>query len=260
MVDQHKDVPILVYHTLAPETNRVSSGVSLSLFRAHMKYLRDAEYTVVSPDQVTACLQGDCLLPRKSILITFDDGYADNYLMAFPILRENGFTATFFVSTDYIEGEWKVDDTQIPGLRWEQMQHLASRGFTFGSHGCSHRPLNQMTHRELVDELSRSKAILEEGLAQPVRYLSYPFGDFNESVKTVARQLGYQAAFSVQDHPGKHFDPFCIRRTIISAADNLKVFCWKISPSYLFLRRRLLRGNRLARRLRLHDGIRWLLR
>ena len=116
-----------------------------------------------------------------------------------------------------------------------------------------------MTFAEIVDELSRSKVILEAGLAQPVRYLSYPFGAFDERVTNVADLLGYQAAFTIDDYRGRQFDPFYLRRTIIRCDDNLRVFRWKISPLYLLLRRKLSRGNSLARYIKLHEGIRWLL-
>jgi len=127
----------------------------------------------------------DTHVPEKSLVITFDDGWADNYTNVFPILKEYGLTATIFVITGFIGQSNYMD--------WAQLQKMSDAGISMQSHTVNHKPLAQLSTAEIKYELETSKKILENDLGKQVKFLSLPHGVFNDKVLKLAQEAGYQA-------------------------------------------------------------------
>jgi peptidoglycan/xylan/chitin deacetylase (PgdA/CDA1 family) len=168
-------------------------------FRRQMEFLRKKGYTVVSLDDIKASLSGEKIIPPKSVAITFDDGFEDNYLNAFPIIREYGYPATIFVIAGKIRTE-KETYSREEGNRYlslRQMQDMTRSGVTIGSHGLTHRRLARIPPEEARREIFESREILEQSLGCPIRWFCYPFGSFSKSVVSLVCEAGYSGALSV---------------------------------------------------------------
>lgn len=182
-------IPVLNYHQINNETHHALT-LSADEFEAQMAYLEKAGYTAVSPDQLVDYLQEGTPLPPKPILITFDDGYEDNYRVAYPILQKHHLTATIFLITDFVGHNGRY-------LTWKQVKEMRDHGFSFESHTLSHVLLSKIPDEEILSQLVKSKEALEWRLGQKVEYLAYPGGFYNKHVIELVKQAGYRAAFTI---------------------------------------------------------------
>ncbi len=184
-------VPILVYHSVMPHHPGQTSeqrvlDVDDSVFVAQMRYLVDGGYHVVSLDALVDALEGRNTLPRRSVVITFDDGWENQYRHAFPILRRFGVTATFFVFTSPIGKDDLV-------MTWPQLRELQDAGMTIGSHTRTH-PVLPSYHRSLHNEVAMSRADIARHLGRAPDFFAYPFGEWDAESAASARSAGYRAA------------------------------------------------------------------
>ena len=168
-----------MYHYLsAPPAGadaiRRDLSVSAEQFEAHLAYLRQAGYQTISFQQLSFALSRQNHLPDKSIIITFDDGYRDNYVNAFPLLREYGYTATFFVFNQ------PIDTYNVDYLTWEMVIEMHKGGMEFGSHSYSHPDLRNRDTDFLVYQILGSKEAIEERTGEPVRFFAYPSGRYDD--------------------------------------------------------------------------------
>lgn len=177
-------VPILAYHQVSnvPEIYSIDPEE----FEQQMQYLANHGYTAISLSELFAARTDGSLLPEKPVIITFDDGYADNYLTALPIMEKYGMKSTVFVITG------KVGQAEY--LTWEQIREMQARNTEIASHTHSHVALNEISPAMLSDELNRSKQLLEEHLQQPVEFLAYPYGQYNHQIIVAMQQAGYRGA------------------------------------------------------------------
>src|SRR5712691_6097905 len=173
-------VPILLYHYVDESVAKLGDlGVAPADFERQLQFFQATGITPIGLDQVIQAVLGDTPLPSQPVVLTFDDGYADNYTAAFPLLRKYGLTGTFFVSSDLVGS---------PGfMTWEQLAEMAACGMAIESHGATHASLSSISPAELRRELEVSHATLEHRLQRSVRYLAYPGGHFNASVLAAAR-------------------------------------------------------------------------
>jgi peptidoglycan/xylan/chitin deacetylase (PgdA/CDA1 family) len=188
-------VPILMYHYLStpPEdadVYRRDLSVSPELFAAQLDRILAEGYTTISLDELLLNLTQGAPLPEKPVIITFDDGYRDNYQNAFPLLRERGMTATFFVVTDFI-------DEQRPNyLTWDMVREMAAAGMSFGSHGRNHVSLRDKDTDYLVWQALGSMETLEYEMGVRPRYVAYPAGDYDEKTIQIFKSAGYWAGLT----------------------------------------------------------------
>ena len=184
-------VPILVYHSVMPHhpgqtaEQRVLS-VDDSVFVAQMRYLVDGGYHVVSFAALVDALEGRDTLPSRAVVITFDDGWANQYRHALPILRRFGLTATFFVFTTPIGKDSKL-------MTWEQLRELQDSGMTIGSHTRTH-PVLPDYHAALHNEVAMSREDIREHLGRAPDFFAYPFGEWDSLSAAWAQKAGYRAA------------------------------------------------------------------
>ena len=182
-------VPVLNYH-------RIDSGIRHSLvvppeeFKKQMQYLHNEGYHSITLDELYDYVTKGTELPDKPVLITFDDGYIDNYQHAMPILKEYNMKATLFM----ISGS--VGENRFVGL--EQLKEMQANGIDIQSHTVNHKDLRHMSLQQARDELVSSKAVLEDSMKHPVGYIAYPGGFTNKDIDTIAEESGYRMAFNVK--------------------------------------------------------------
>lgn len=184
-----RGIPVLNYHQVNDEKFSPLT-MKTSDFRNQMAYLQEQGYHAITMEELYGYLQNNLPLPSKPVVITFDDGYVDNYTEAMPILKEYGMKATLFMIGDSIGA---------PGfLSAEQLKEMeASHIFEVESHTYSHKDLRKLSSDAVADEFSHSKTLLETTLGHPVQYLAYPCGFTNPQVDALAQAAGYRLAFTV---------------------------------------------------------------
>ncbi|WDT76739.1 MAG: polysaccharide deacetylase family protein [Candidatus Manganitrophus sp.] len=215
---RREEVRILMYHkvsNLPPEREVPYCNVPVASFEAQMRFLAKSELEVVALDDLGGWLEGGSFgRGRKKVVITFDDGFQDNYLYAAPILRRHQLPATFFVITGAIGRNAPFDHLQwdessladraahpepwLP-MTWGMLGELKEQGHTIGSHTRSHRSLAGLTRSEVWNEIAQSKKELESGLQTAITLFSYPFGsavygDLNEGTEEALREAEYRFA------------------------------------------------------------------
>jgi peptidoglycan/xylan/chitin deacetylase (PgdA/CDA1 family) len=190
-------VPILMYHYISEppagaDAIRRDLSVSPADFEAHLAYLRQAGYQTISMKDLTYALSGHLTLPEKPVIISFDDGYRDNYEYAFPLLRKYGYTGIFFLFTQVID--WYHEDY----ITWEMVQEMHQAGMEFGSHSYRHSDLTDRDYDFLVYEILGSKEAIEERIGEPVRFFSYPSGRYDSFTVEVVVSANFWGAVTTQ--------------------------------------------------------------
>ena len=188
IVDGSK-ILVLNYHQVDNKSTYLS--VLPSDFDLQMKFLVDSGCVTITPDELYAGLRGELELPQKPVLITFDDGYIDNYVNAFPILKKYGLRATIFIIPAFTG--------VYPGyMTWEQLKEMEANGITIESHTLTHPKLEELPDDEIRGELLNSKTLLEENLGHPIEFLAYPTGTYNLHIAGIAQDIGYKGAFTIK--------------------------------------------------------------
>ncbi|MDQ0244790.1 peptidoglycan/xylan/chitin deacetylase (PgdA/CDA1 family) [Bacillus fengqiuensis] len=197
-------VPVLMYHHLLRQAeNQFSNNnviLNLENFEQQMKYLTDEGYTTIMDDELILFMKGELRLPKKSVLITFDDGHKTNYLYAYPILKQYNMHATAFIITNRIQPQpAEFDPTRLQFLSTQEMESMKDV-FKFGSHTNGLHNLEGMTSQvllkspaELVADFTTSRDILQTS------YFCYPFGQYTPETISLVKQTGYTAAFSTKE-------------------------------------------------------------
>ena len=227
-----KFIPILAYHSLDPERFPNKLAISPELFRKQMLWLRRNRFQVIG---LETCAKGKWKenLWEGKAAITFDDGYLDNYVCAFPILREFGFAAAFFVTPEEIGRDGF--------MTWEMLREMAAvPGIEIGSHALEHKPLSDIPEKEAWTSLAASKKILEEKLSREIKAISYPCGSFNERILEMARGAGYAYGCAASHVHDRKFlgNPYLLRRIKISASSGSDLaFSLRLSGFYSFFGR-----------------------
>lgn len=190
-------VPILMYHYVdeLPEDAdeiRINLTVSPSDFRAQMVYLRDNGYTPISLYTLEQALAFGEPLPAKPLVLTFDDGHIDHYTQVFPILREFGFTGTFFIITGLI------DNNRAEYLSWAQVQEMADAGMSMEPHTKYHADLRNREQDYLVYEILGSLESIQAYTGKTPRFFAYPGGNYDDTTLAVLRGSPIQRAVTTQ--------------------------------------------------------------
>ena len=189
-----QSVSILLYHHVSESTPRVTS-VSPQELRSHLNYLRDNNFQVLDLHQALAGMRGEVDLPEKSVVITFDDAYQNIFTAARPILNEFNMPWALFVSTNLI-GE-------TPGryMSWSQLQTLHEEGVVIANHSTNHAhlPMRMANETEsawrarVQDNIQTAQAVLEERVGIRHKLFAYPYGEYDNALKSLLKELGYTA-------------------------------------------------------------------
>lgn len=188
-------VPVLMYHYLSEppadaDIYRRDLSVSPALFAAHLDRIAAEGYTVITLYDLMAYLLQGTAIPEKAVVITFDDGYRDNYENAFPLLRERGMSATFFIVMEFINLE------RPEYLTWPMVQEMAAAGMSIEAHGVDHTTLRGRNDADLAFQALRSYETIQNAVGRRARFISYPAGEFDETTIDTFREAGYWAGFT----------------------------------------------------------------
>lgn len=219
-----KGVPVLMYHCISENKND-AMHVSRDLFENQMRYLKDSGYATLSMDELYDFIKNDKPVPERSVVITFDDGYEDNYTNAYPILKKNNFKATIFVISDLCKQGGLY-------LNADQMKELEQNGIQIGSHTQKHDKLDKLSYNEQMDTLVASKEWIEKNLHKECKYIAYPFGKHNKDTLRAVKEAGYDMAFTTE---GKWAygtdDAYEMHRIFINGLQTMSEFKSRLADS-----------------------------
>jgi peptidoglycan/xylan/chitin deacetylase (PgdA/CDA1 family) len=227
-------LPILMYHKvdeMPPGARHRRNYVRPEQFAAHLAALARWGFRTISFDEWLAYRQGRGALPRRPIILTFDDGYRSTYRIAWPILRRFGCTATVFLVSSLIGGTnaWDADEIQEPSLDAAEIAEMQAGGIAFESHGATHAALTRMAPDRAAAELAASRTALEAVLGAPVRVFCYPYGKQNAAVRALVRAAGYEAAVVAGRRMNSvRTDPFRLRRIGVDYRTTIRALRWTL--------------------------------
>jgi peptidoglycan/xylan/chitin deacetylase (PgdA/CDA1 family) len=242
---------VLMYHGVdhvSRERDPHGMFVTPANFRAQMEQLLASGFVPVS-EQAYLAAQAGGRLPRKAVLITFDDGYQGVGEHAAPILAELGIPSVLYVPVDLLGGRatWLGDRYRYPLLSAEEVQGLRAQGMAIGAHGSDHADLTLAGDADLVRQTLETRIALTELLGEEISTFAHPYGVHDERVRAAVESAGYAAAFSVHEAAGR----FGIQRVDVNATDTLRTLRVKLHGLYPAARRTSRHVPR-ARRL-VHD-------
>ncbi|MHB8652048.1 MAG: polysaccharide deacetylase family protein [Minisyncoccota bacterium] len=212
-------IPIFIYHSVLPDHPSETPiqkeyTITPELFEQQLIYLRDHGYTTISLDELVRDIKMGTTSPTiKPVVLTFDDGWRNQYYYAFPLLKKYHATATFFVYTNPI--------SRSPNfLTWDELREMQSAGMTFGDHTLSHPYLSRLTAEEIHAEVLGGKKVLEEHLGIPITHFASPFGYTDPALESFLKEKGF--SFSRTTYVGSqhaerdlfHATGFLVHRTI----------------------------------------------
>jgi peptidoglycan/xylan/chitin deacetylase (PgdA/CDA1 family) len=230
--------PVILYHKI----DKPGPGVLVrggftppARFARQMSYLKKQGYVFYSASELIDYYREHGAFPDNGITITFDDGWKDNYLNAFPVLRDLGIKATIFLIPSCI-GQVSTKamargETQRAHLSREEILEMALHGIEFGSHSVNHKLLHQLPPEEVKFEVHESKKLLENLVEQSCRVFAYPAGFYSAAVEKIIEEAGYVAAFTTTYGPKEPLDLYALNRIEILRRDRfLYQFRRKVRP------------------------------
>ena len=242
-----RPVPVFMYHHVSPHKSDMVT-VTPDVFEAQMRFLAEAGYKTLSADELVEFAGGNLVIKEKAVAITFDDGYIDNYVYAFPVLKKYNIKATIFLVADWVEEASKAQGSRGKGqgviapshqegkeliakgqthqviMNWDMVKEMQESGLIdFYSHTMTHRKCAELSDAELMRELQDSRRIIEQRLNKPSPYLCWPKGSYNSGAIEAAKRAGYKALFTTgKGIVKKDSDAFSIKRIVVK--DNINWF------------------------------------
>lgn len=240
------EMPVIMYHrVIKDETEKGVHGtyVTVEQFEEQMKYLKKKGYeTVTFKDLLNNRYKQRFDKDKKWIMLTFDDGYKDNYENAFPILKKYQFKGIIYILDGIEYNKWDVENSENPEKRFtlmnrDELLEMQNYGIEFGGHTCTHPRLTELSLEETKIEVINSKFNIEKTIGRELLSFAYPYGSLNEEIKKIPKEIGYR--FAVATDSGSIVfsdDLFEIRRIGIFPTNNLFNFKRKVSGKYNFIK------------------------
>src|SRR5436190_9883154 len=219
VVDQTAQTLIFCYHRLVDKVRYPGTEITPAIFEAQMKELKDRGITVIGLQDLLAWKRGEKSIPPRCAVISFDDGWKSQYEVAWPIMKKFGYTFTMFIYTEGVAGG-SLGGGQA--ITWEQLADMRDNGIDIEAHSATHQDLREghtimvtqpgakRTKKKLTgaeyeqwvqNEIVGSKQLLEQRLGIKINCFAVPFGTYNDHVKEIARNAGYEAMFTVYGQP-----------------------------------------------------------
>ncbi|MGG7197242.1 polysaccharide deacetylase family protein [Clostridium butyricum] len=209
-------IPVLYYHSVDENAaNEVT--ITPEKLKEQLDYINDNNYVTITMTELYDHIENNKPIPEKSILITFDDGYMNNYTEAFPMLKELNMTATIFCVGNSLDGSYYLSE--------EAIKEMSDYGIDIESHTVNHVHLDTMSYDEQLLELKNSKNILEKITGKEVLSLAYPFGDYNDNTIKAAKDAGYKMGFTTKlGLSDRTDDIYKLDRIYISSSYDMNTF------------------------------------
>jgi peptidoglycan/xylan/chitin deacetylase (PgdA/CDA1 family) len=217
VVDQTAQTIIFCYHRFVDKLKNPWTEIKTADFEAQMKALKDHGITVIGMQDFLAWRRGEKNIPARSAIITFDDGWKSQYEVAWPIMKKLGYPLTLFIYTEGVRGGHFGGGE---AMTWEQLADMRDNGVDIQAHSATHQDLRKgydaiakkkTTGEEyekwLQNEVAGCKQLLEQRLALKINCFAVPFGNYNDHVKEMARNSGYEAMFTVYGQPLTYTSP-----------------------------------------------------
>src|SRR5881398_2111578 len=242
VVDQTAQTIIFCYHRLVDKIRYPGTEITAADFEAQMKQLKDAGITVISMQDLLAWRRGEKNIPPRCAVVSFDDGWKSQYEVAWPIMKKFGYPFTMFIYTEGVRGRSLGGGEAIT---WEQLADMRDNGVDIEAHTATHQDLREghtvmviepggkRTKKKLAgaeyeqwvqNEVVGCKQLLEQRLGIKVNCFAVPFGNYNEHVKEIARNAGYEAMFTVYGQPITFTSPMDSLGRYAIEANKPKVF------------------------------------
>src|SRR5712675_85143 len=247
VVDQTAQTLIFCYHRLVDKIRYPGTEITPADFEAQMKQLKDAGITVISMQDLLAWRRGEKNIPPRCAVISFDDGWKSQYEVGWPIMKKFGYPFTMFIYTEGVRGGSLGGGEAIT---WEQLADMRDNGVDIEAHTATHQDLREghnimlaapggkRTRTKLTgadyekwvqNEVVGCKDLLEQRLGIKVNCFAVPFGNYNEHVKELARNAGYEAMFTVYGQPITFTSPMDVIGRYAIEANKPKVFADAVS-------------------------------
>ncbi len=188
-------VPVMIYHSVRPHVSESSLqdayDITPELLAQEIEFLKVNGYTCIRFSDLVAAMDGTTTLPAKPVILSFDDGWENQYVYAFPILKKYKVPGTFFIYTNPVgrNPHW---------MTWSQIVEMDRAGMEIGGHSRTHPYLTKIIDNHLLDkEIAEPKAIIEAHIGHPIYAFAYPFGFYNARVVAAVKRAGYVVARNV---------------------------------------------------------------
>lgn len=224
-------LPILMYHSVDENENITKLSVSPATFRNQMLFLKNHNYNIISLSKIVELIKTNAPIPSKTVCITFDDGFENNFTYAFTVLKELKIPATIFIISGNIDKQNYCTS--------EQIKEIANSGIvSIGAHTASHKFLPDIDENQAIYEIEQSKKSIENLINKPVEHFAYPGGGFNQRVRQYVISAGYKTACAT--NPGPKYpnnDIYALKRIRISkTSKNPIVFFIETSGFYTWIK------------------------
>jgi len=212
---------ILLYHAI--DENEAFLSVPPEIFRKQMKYLADNKYNVISLADLVVLMEKKQDIPKKTVALTFDDGFKSHYKYAADILKEFNFPATFYICTGLIGKE--INNSQnlpLPTASWAEIKEMAeSPLIKIEPHGVNHFELDKLNDEQINFEVNQSKDILEQELNKKCDFFAPPRGAYNNKVIQIIKNYGFKSSMTIDEGlVSAHDDPYKLKRNTINSSCN----------------------------------------
>jgi peptidoglycan/xylan/chitin deacetylase (PgdA/CDA1 family) len=190
-----------------------------------MEWLAQRSFHTITMAQLDAHLKQRAPLPTRPVVISFDDGWEEQYTVAFPELKKNSLIGTFFAYTQPI-------DRSPAFLTWKQIEEMSAAGMDFQGHTITHPHLTQLSYDTATREIADSKKTIETKLGKPVITFAYTFGEYNSVVLELVKRAGFESAVTIDPGYKQHADKiYQLQRIRLSYHDTLEDFAKKLPPA-----------------------------
>jgi len=223
---------ILAYHRVNPWHPDDALSVTPENFERQIQYFLRRKFRPVSLPGYCESFHGRRKTGngQREFVITFDDGFADNFLFAWPILKKYGITPIIFlaaalIGTDKLLPRYS-DKERDRFLRWKEVQTMSKDGAEFGSHCLTHLRLTGLERKQMWDEIFQSKRLIESHIGRQIGFFCYPFGDHDRKVEDAVRNAGYIAAVVTERNDGRN--PYALPRIGVYGHNGTLAFRVKI--------------------------------
>jgi len=220
-------IPIICYHKIGiPKNNDPKPALFIKpfQFKLQMFILKILKYKSINQEELLNFLQGRELNIKKPVVITFDDGYEDNFINAYPILKKIGFTAIISVCSGFVgkknaifEKEKLIKD-KLPEnyLNEKEIIDMSQNGISFCSHGINHYYMDELDKNNLSKEIIISKQYIEKLINKKVIFFTYPYGRYNDAIIESLKNSGYSGAFTTtRGKVTREDNPYKLKRLVI---------------------------------------------